>query len=128
MLEQVRAMKLSGAVITLLADRGFVHKQLFRYLHTQQWHFRLRLMGNTLIHLSAQPVSAVRELCPPAGEQRFFHEVALLGTAVGPAHLALACPFDHPDDPWFIASDEPTDAKTLDEYALRFEHSRNLSG
>ena len=120
-LEQVHAIVPDGAVITLLADRGFVHEQLLHYLRTQQWHFRLRLMGNTLIHLSAQPVSAVRDLRPPAGEKRFFHEVALLGTAVGPAHLALACPFDHPDDPWFVASDEPTDAKTLDEYGLRFD-------
>jgi hypothetical protein len=68
-----------------------VHEQLLHYLRKQQWHFRLRLMGNTLIHLSAQPVSAVRDLCPPAGEKRFFHEVTLLGAAVGPVHLALAC-------------------------------------
>ncbi len=51
----------------------------------------------------------------------FFHHVALLGTAVGPAHVALACPEDQPDDPWYIASDEPTDLKTLDEYRLRFD-------
>ena len=120
-LEQVHVMKPSGAVITLLADRGFVHEQLLHYLRKQQWHFRLRLMGNTLIHLSAQPVSAVKDLCPPAGEKRFFHEVALLGAAVGPVHLALACLLDQPDDPWFVVSDEPTDTKTLDEYGLRFD-------
>ena len=51
----------------------------------------------------------------------FFHHVALLGTAVGPAHVALACPEDQPDDPWYIASDEPADLKTLDEYRLRFD-------
>jgi hypothetical protein len=120
-LEQVRAMKPSGAEITLLADRGFVHEQLLHYLRKQQWHFRLRLMGNTLIHLPAQPVSAVRDLCPPAGEKRFFQEVALLGAAVGPVHLALACLLEQPDDPWFVVSHEPTDAKTLDEYGLRFD-------
>ncbi len=120
-LEQVCAMKPSGAVITLLADRGFVHEQLLHYLRKQQWHFRLRLMGNTLVHLPDQPVSAVRDLCPSAGDSRFFHQVALLGTVVGPAHLALACPLDHPDDPWFVASDEPTNAKTLEEYGLRFD-------
>jgi hypothetical protein len=36
----------------------------------------------------------------------------MLGTAVGPVHLALACLLDQPDDPWFVASDEPTDART----------------
>src|SRR5579859_2352452 len=120
-LEQVRSIVPPGLVITLLADRGFVHEQLLHYLRKQQWHFRLRLMGNTLIHLPTQPVSAVRDLCPPVGEKRFFHEVALLGTAVGPVHLALACLLDQPDDPWFVVSDEPTDAKTLDEYGLRFD-------
>jgi hypothetical protein len=47
--------------------------------------------------------------------------VSILGADVGPVSLALASLFDQPDDPWFVVSDEPTDAKTLDEYALRFD-------
>jgi hypothetical protein len=54
-----------GMVITLLADRGFVHEQLLHYLRTQQWHFRLRLTSKTLVHLEAGSVSAVKDLCPP---------------------------------------------------------------
>jgi hypothetical protein len=120
-LNQVRTIVSSSRVITLLADRGFVHEQLFHYLRKLQWHFRLRLRGNTLVHLEAGTASPVNDLCPPAGEKRFFHEVSILGAAVGPVHLALACLLDQPDDPWFVASDEPTDAKTLDEYGLRFD-------
>ncbi len=120
-LEQVRSIMPPGLVITLLADRGFVHEHLLRYLHEQQWHFRLRLMSNTLVHLPNQTVCAVRDLCPPEGSVRFLHQVALLGAAVGPVHLALACPLNHPDDPWFVGSSEPTDARTLDEYGLRFD-------
>jgi Transposase DDE domain len=120
-LDQVRAIVPPGLVITLLADRGFVHEQLLHYLHTQQWHFRLRLPGDTLVHLKAQPVTAIRDLCPPAGERRFFQEVSILGTAVGPVSLALACLLDQPDDPWFVVSDEQTSAQTLDEYGLRFD-------
>jgi hypothetical protein len=120
-LEQVRSIVPPGLVITLLADRGFVHEHLLYYVHKQQWHLRLRLMSNTLVHLPDQPVAAVRDLCPPAGESRFFQHVALLGAAVGPVHLALAALVDSPDDPWFVASDEPTDAKTLGEYGLRFD-------
>jgi hypothetical protein len=78
-------------------------------------------MSNTLVHLPDQPVSAVRDLCSPVGDIQFFHQVALLGTAVGPVHLALAWSLDHPDDPWFVARDEPTHARTLDEYGLRFD-------
>jgi len=120
-LNQVRAIVPAGRVITLLADRGFVHEQLFHYLRKQQWHFRLRLPGDTLVHLEARPVSAIKDLCPPAGESRFFHEVSILGAAVGPVHLALACLLDQPDDPWFVVSDEPTDEETLGEYGLRFD-------
>ncbi len=120
-LKQVRALMPPGLVVALLADRGFVHEQLFHYLREQQWHFRLRLKSSTLVHLPGQPVSAVKDLCPPAGESRFFQHIALLGTAVGPVHLALACLLDSPDDPWFVVSDEPTDTQTFNEYRLRFD-------
>ncbi len=120
-LDQVRTIVPAGQEITLLADRGFLHEQLLDYLQKLQWHFRLRLKGSTLVHLGAQPISAVRELCPPAGESRFFQQVSILGAAVGPVHLALTRLLDQPDDPWFVVSDEPTDAKTLDEYGLRFD-------
>jgi Transposase DDE domain len=120
-LDQVRAIIPPTMVITLLADRGFVHERLLHYLNQQRWHFRLRLPGDTLVHLSAQHVSAVKELCPPAGRDRFLHGMSILGAAVGPVHLALVALVDQPDDPWFVVSDEPTDAKTLDEYGLRFD-------
>jgi hypothetical protein len=120
-LNQVRAIVPPGMVIILLADRGFVHEPLLHYLRKQRWHFRLRLKSNTLVHLPGQPVSAVKDLCPPAGESRFIQQVALLGTAVGPVHLALAALVDQPDDPWFVVSDEPTDGETLGEYGLRFD-------
>jgi len=107
-------MLLAKRDVVFLADHGFVHEQLLHYLHKQQWHFRLRLTGNTLIHLYARHASPVRDLCPPAGHKHFFQQVALFGTAVGPFHLAMVCPIDQADDPWFVASDEPTDAKTLD--------------
>ncbi len=125
-LDQVHAIMPPGMVITLLADRGFVHERLLHYLNLQRWHFRLRLPGDTLVHLSAQHVSAVKELCPPAGRDRFFHGVSILGTAVGPVHLALVALVDQPNDPWFVVSDEPTDAKTLDEYGLRFDIEENF--
>ena len=120
-LEQARAILPTDCVITLLADRGFVHERLLHYLHSQQWHFRLRLMGKTLIHLPAQSVVAARELAPPPGEQRFFQHITLFATAVGPVHLAVASLFERPDDPWFVASDERVSASTLEEYALRFD-------
>jgi hypothetical protein len=63
-LDQVRAIMLAGQMITLLADRGFVHERLLHYLQKLQWHFRLRLPADTLVHLGAQSVAAIRDLCP----------------------------------------------------------------
>lgn len=112
-LDQVREVVPSGLIITLLADRGFVHAQLLHSLCEQRWHFRLRLMGKTLVHLEEGTVSAARDLCPPVGEKRFIQKVSMLGVAFGPVSLALTRLPDQPDNPWLVASDEPTHARTL---------------
>ena len=121
MLDQVHALIPAGMVVTLLADRGFVQEELSQYTHQHHWHVRLRLTGNTLVHLPQQKPCRVRELYPPAGHACFFHNVTILGTALGSVHLALPCPQDQPDEPWYVVSDEPTDLNTLDEYGLRFD-------
>ena len=71
-----------------------------RYTHDHDWHFRIRLTGKILVHQEGQPVCLVKQLCPSVGEARCVHNVRLLGQALGPVHLVLACPDDHPDDPW----------------------------
>jgi len=50
-LEQAHVILPANGRITLLADRGFVHQRLLQYLQSREWHFRLRLMGKTLVHL-----------------------------------------------------------------------------
>lgn len=120
-LDQIRAIVPAGQMILLPADRGFAHERLLRYLQEHQWGFRLRLPSDTLIHLGGQQVSALRDLCPPAGDQRFFQQVSIFGRGVEPVSLALACLLDHPNDPWFVASSEPTETQTFHEYSLRFD-------
>jgi hypothetical protein len=68
----------------------------------------------------------VKDLCPPAGHTRFFQQVAILGVGVGPVSLALAALLEQPDDPWFVASSEPTDEVTLEEYGLRFDIEESI--
>jgi len=101
--------------------RTLLPAQLVRYTHDHDWHFRIRLTGKIQVHQEGHPVCLVKQLCPSVGEARCLHNVRLLGQALGPVHLVLACPDDHPDDPWLLASDEPTDLSTLDEYAFRFD-------
>jgi hypothetical protein len=120
-LDQVYDLIPEGMVVILLADRGFVDEELLTYGRTHHWHLRLRLKGNTIVHLPRRHPCQVRQLCPPLGHASFFQNIALLGTAISPLHLAVALPEDWPDDPWYVVSDEPTDLHTLGEYGLRFD-------
>ena len=121
-LEQLCALVPPGQRVPLLADRGFAHERLLLYLRERHFQFRVRLPGDTLIQLEASSRDAnVSLLCPPVGQARFVQQAALFGTAFGPVSLALATPFEHPDDPWYVASSEPSSEATLQEYALRFD-------
>ena len=81
----------AGLVITLLADRGFVHADLIHWLRQQHWHYRIRLTGDTLVRLGDRQVVPVAKLCPPKGAAHFYHNIYLLGEGIGgPVHLALA--------------------------------------
>src|SRR5690242_8965957 len=111
-LDQVRAIVPHGVIITLLADRGFLHAQLIDYTRQHHWHYRLRMTSDTLVQRAGQATKAVSQLRPPLGHAHFYHHVALFGTAIGPVHLALASPSDQPTDPWYIVSDEVTDLHT----------------
>lgn len=125
-LEQALACLPSGLPIVLLADRGFVHAELFQWLQRHQWHYRIRLTGDILIHLPNRQVVPVGRLCPPKGEAHFYHGVGLLGVGLRPCHLALA-QLDEPNqDPWYLVSDEPTALQTFEEYGLRFDLEENF--
>jgi hypothetical protein len=125
-LEQALADLPSGLPIVLLADRGFVHAEWFQWLQRHQWHYRIRLTGDTLIHLPNRQVVPVGRLCPPKGTAHFYHGVGLLGVGLRPCHLALA-QLDEPNqDPWYLVSDEPTALQTLEEYGLRFDLEENF--
>lgn len=57
---------------------------------------------------------------PGCVPNRFFQQVSLFGAPSGPVSLALTRLADGASDPWFMASSEPTNQGTFDEYALRF--------
>ena len=120
-LDQVRAVLPAGVIITLLADRGFLHQRLILYTRQHNWHYRLRMTSDTLIQRHGQATKAVEQLRPPIGQAHFYSDVRLFGSGIGPVYLALATPTDQPNDPWYIVSDEPTDLQTLDEFGLRFD-------
>lgn len=112
--------------VVLLADRGFLHRQLFRLLRRHHWHYRIRLTGDTLVHLPNHRLLPVRALLPPKGAAHFYHRVWILGHQIGPVHLALAQLNESGQDPWYIVSDEPTGLMTFDEFGLRFDIEENF--
>ena len=125
-LEQTLACLPPGLDVVFMADRGFVHADLFKWLGLHHWHYRIRLTSDTLIHLPDRRVVPVGKLVPPKGAAHFYHHVRLFEVALGPCHLALA-QLDEPNqDPWLVVSDEPTDLTTFDEYGLRFDLEENF--
>jgi hypothetical protein len=125
-LETALACLPTGLVVTLLADRGFVHADLFGWLRQKHWHYRIRLTGDTLVRLGDRQTVSVAKLCPPKGATHFYHNIYLLGEGIGPVHLALAQLAEPAQDPWYVVSDEPTDLTTLDEFGLRFDIEENF--
>jgi hypothetical protein len=119
-LDQLDALVPTGQALTLLADRGFAHEALLAYLRQHDYHFRIRLPGDTLVQLPGTQIVPVKTLAPAVGHMCFFQQVHLFGSAWGPVSLALATPEEHADDPWYLASSELTSPATLAEYAQRW--------
>src|SRR5260370_7681316 len=72
-LEQVRTLLPAHLIVTLLADRGFVHAQLMRYTHDHEWHFRLPLTGKIQVHQEAHPLCLLQPFCPSSQTPPFLH-------------------------------------------------------
>ena len=83
------------------------------------WHFRLRLKCDIWIRANRQWFQ-LRDLRLKPGERRYFQNAYITKTRRGPFHLACWRSVEGKDDPWYIATDETADAKTLLEYKKRF--------
>ena len=110
--------RLAAYEVYLLADRGFVHRELMGWVkQTRQWHFRIRYKsgiglyrwdGGKFLHLHWH-VDPGRVVC--------YHGVYVTGGR-DKVHLAVGWQAGA-EAPWAILSDEPTEPETLYEYGLR---------
>jgi Transposase DDE domain len=123
LLEHTCTLLPAGAQVVLLGDRGFRTRQLMRWCRRPAvgWHFRLRLKADQLVVLADGRMRALRELGLQRGRKGYLHGVRLGRQGYGPLDLALAWIDEPNSEPWYIASDEPTDDETLAEYRLRGE-------
>ena len=113
------------ATVVLLADRGFADTKLMDYLNkTLHWHWRIRVRSSFYVHRQRQRRVKLGHIRLKRGQARFWHNVYITGKRF-PVHLALAKPFGTTEK-WFIASDQPTNRDTFDEYGLRFDIEENF--
>lgn len=110
---------LSGREVVLLADRGFCHLQLVRWLKRQpNWHGRIRLKGNVKIYRWTGKRYRAMRCQVRAGEVAFWHRV-YLWRVHEEANVAVG--WDRgAKEPWMILCDDWADGEILADYGQRF--------
>jgi hypothetical protein len=111
--------------VVCTADRGFADTHLMGHLARLGWHWRIRIKGSFWIYRHGKRRCTVNRIPLSAGQALFWHHVYLTKQWYGPVHLALGRPQDS-QEYWFVVSDEPTEAKTFEEYGLRFDIEENF--
>jgi hypothetical protein len=103
--------------ITLLADRGFEHGELIRWLRSHQWSWAIRAKSDLKIALSNTQSESVSELLPEPEQAFLINEVTILGDIQ--CHLATAR-LSMAHEPWAVITDTPPSVQTFALYGQRF--------
>lgn len=106
-----------GSQVTLLADRGFEHGALIRWLSAHQWSWAIRAKSDLNVTLTSGKPTTVAELLPPQGEAYLFADVRILQNI--DCHLATAN-LTGAAEPWAVLSDVPPSLQTFEIYGQRF--------
>lgn len=103
--------------VILLADRGFEHGALMRWLRHQQWSWAIRAKCDLNITLTPTQICPVGELFPPPKHAYLFPNITILDDIechLATAHLPQAA------EPWAVLSDMPCSLQTFEIYGRRF--------
>ena len=102
---------------TLLADRGFEHGELWRWLTKQEWKWGIRVKSNLQITMSNGKTQSLSELFPPKDQAYLFSDVRVLGDIE--CNLATAnC--RGVKAPWAVLTNTPISLQTFQLYGKRF--------
>ena len=124
-LDQVAELLPFQCTVVFTADRGFADTHLMAHLTRLGWHWRIRIKGSFWVYRHGKRRCKVNRIPLCAGQALFWHHVYLTKQWYGPVHLALGRP-QGSQEYWFVVSDEPTEAKTFEEYGLRFDIEENF--
>jgi hypothetical protein len=102
--------------VTLLADRGFEHAQLVRWLRQHQWSWAIRVKSNLSVILANGQTRSVEQLIPPTQQAYLFQNVQVFSDVV--CHLATAQLSDAQDS-WAVLSEHPPSLQTFALYGQR---------
>ena len=116
-LEAAQSVLPPGCKPTLLADRGFEHAELMRWLNQQQWSWAIRVKSNLQITLANSKQQSLRELFPPLDQVYLFPDITVLGDVR--CHLGTAnC--RGVKEPWAVLTNTPLSLQTFQLYGRRF--------
>ncbi len=116
-LEAAKSRLPTGSQPTLLADRGFEHGELMRWLTKQQWNWGIRVKSNLQITIGNGKTQSLSELFPPKDQAYLFPDVKVLGDIE--CNLATAnC--RGVKAPWAVLTNTPISLQTFQLYGKRF--------
>lgn len=116
-LEAAKSRLPIGSQPTLLADRGFEHGELMRWLTEQQWHWGIRVKSNLQITFGNGKTQSLKELFPPKDQAYLFPNVKVIGDVecnLGTANCRGV------KEAWAVLTDTPLSLKTFQLYGKRF--------
>jgi Transposase DDE domain len=116
-LEQVRGVLPVDCQITLLADRGFEHGELIRWLQDHQWSWAIRAKSDLKITLARGRSEPVSNLLPNPEQAFLFTNITTLGEIH--CHLATAN-VSAAQEAWAVITDIPPSLQTFALYGQRF--------
>ena len=116
-MEQVYGQIPPGCTVTLLADRGFDHKQLLQWLQAHHWEWVIRLKCDVSLRLASGRLCQVGDLWPPQDEAYLYRQVDVFDEIE--AHLATAH-LSTVSEPWAVLSSSPPSLQTFEQYGQRF--------
>jgi hypothetical protein len=116
-LEQAQQVLPPGVQVTFLADRGFEHGDLMRWLTKQQWDWAIRVKSDLLVTTKGGRTQAVESLFPPPEQVYLVGPVRVLGDI--DAHLATAN-VPGAQDTWAVLSSQAVSLQTFALYGQRF--------
>ena len=116
-LERAQAVLPPEVQVTLLADRGFEHGELMRWLNKQQWDWTIRVKSDLLVTTPNGRTQPVASYFPPPEQAYLVGPVRVLGDIE--AHLATAN-VPGAQDTWAVLSRQAVSLQTFALYGQRF--------